>query len=195
MKKIPLLLLFLCFNILFSQIKETYFPVKYLLKTSKDTITTKILNIGIYSDEELSPATYIRQITVLEPSGKKVKIPEQDIQYMEITDSRNTKMKFIDSKSVLAKDVGLLQIMFNGKKTIWYRKNFHTGPIYTYKTNHMDYLVDRKNKSITEIYFKAPGVPSQLKEKFGNYPDLAILIDQMTKDTDLLKILRIYDSK
>ncbi|SIQ59581.1 hypothetical protein SAMN05880574_11769 [Chryseobacterium sp. RU37D] len=174
---------------------EVYFPVKYVLKNSKDTIKTKVLNTGLYSDEEFSAATYIRQMTILDASGKKAKVLENDISYMEITDSKNHKIRFIDSKSVLSKDIGLLQIMFKGKKSEWYRNNFYTGPIYTYKTDHKDYLLLHKDKSITEIYFKAPGVRPLLKEKFGSYPDLVTLIDLMAEDTDLLKILKKYESK
>lgn len=199
MKKITLLLSVVCFSLLFSQkehnkYNEAYFPVKYLLKNSKDTVKTKILNIGIYDDQEFSPATYLKHITVLDPSGKKLKISESDIQFMEITGLKKVKRKFVNSK-VISKDLGLLQIMYDGKKTAWYRRSYFSGPIYTYKTKDVDYLMFRKDKSITEIYFKMPGSKELLKEKFRGYPDLTASIDMMFEDTDLLKILRLYDWK
>lgn len=199
MKKNILLFLIFYAALLFSQqglarYNEVYFPVKYLLKSSKDTIKTKILNIGIYDDQEFSPATYLKQITVLDQSGRKLKIKEDDIQYLEITDDKKIKRKFTDSKDISG-DTGLLQIMYNGKKTAWYRKSHYSGPIYTYKTKDKDYLLFRKEKSITEIYFKLPGAKAQLKEKFRPYPDLLLLIDRMFEDTDLLKILSRFDRK
>jgi hypothetical protein len=199
MKKIVLLLSVFCFSLLFSQkehnkYNEAYFPVKYLLKNSKDTIKTKILNIGIYDDQEFSPATYLKQITVLDPSGKKLKVNENNIQYMEITDLKKVKRKFISSK-IISKDQGLLQIMYQGKKTAWYRRSYYSGPIYTYKTKDIDYLMFRNDKNITEIYFKMPGSKEQLKEKFRAYPDIIASIDMMFEDTDLLKILKLYDRK
>lgn len=199
MKKITLLLLILCFNALFSQkeemFKETYFPVKYVLKSSKDTIKTKILNIGFYSNEEFSPATYIKQMTVLDPSGNKVKVPENNILYLEIVDLEKVKRKFVDAKSIISKDLGLVQIIYSGKKTDWYRKSSYSGPIYTYKTDDVDYLKFHKDKSMMEIHFDIPGAKYQIKEKFYNYPDLALLIDNMVEDTDLLKVLKLYDKK
>lgn len=199
MKKITLLLSVICFSLLFSQkehnkFNEAYFPVKYLLKNSKDTVKTKILNIGIYDDQEFSPATYLKQITVLDPSGKKLKVNENDIKYMEITDLKKVKRRFVNSK-VVSKDQGLLQVMFEGKKTAWYRRSYYSGSIYTYKTKDIDYLMFRKDKSITEIYFKMPGSKELLKEKFRAYPDITALIDVMFEDTDLLKILKLYDRK
>ncbi|SEW04895.1 hypothetical protein SAMN05421841_0792 [Chryseobacterium wanjuense] len=199
MKKITLLLLILCFNALFSQkeemFKETYFPVKYVLKSSKDTIKTKILNIGFYSNEEFSPATYIKQMTVLDPSGNKVKVPENNILYLEIVDLKKVKRKFVDAKSIISKDLGLVQIIYSGKKTDWYRKSSYSGSIYTYKTDDVDYLKFHKDKSMMEIHFDIPGAKYQIKEKFYNYPDLALLIDNMVEDTDLLKVLKLYDKK
>lgn len=199
MKKFSVLLISLCFNLLFSQketmFKETFFPAKYVLKNSKDTIKTKILNIGLYDNDEFSPATYIRQITVLDPSGKKIKVNEDDIKYLEMTDLKKVKRRFVTSKSVLAKDSGLLQVMYSGNKTQWYRKSLYKGSIYTYETKNIDYLVMRKNKTINEIYFKAPGVKAQLKEIFGAYPDLSSMIDIMAEDSDLVKILERYEKK
>ena len=198
MKKTILLLAFMCFNLLFSQedpLQEVYFPVKYVLKNSKDTIKTKVLNIGFYSNDEFSPATYIKQITVLDTSGKKAKISENDIRYMEITDLKKVKRKFINAASVFPKDMGLLQVMYSGRKTVWYRKSVYSGPIYTYKTDDTDYLIFRKDKSVTEIHFNIPGVKSQLLERFNNYPDISALIDNMVEYTDLLKILKLYDQK
>ncbi|MFN1215707.1 hypothetical protein ACKW6Q_01860 [Chryseobacterium kwangjuense] len=199
MKKTIVLLLSLCFSFLFSQkekmFKETYFPAKYVLKNSKDTIKTKILNIGLYDNDEFSPATYIRQITVLDPSDKKIKVEENDIQYLEMKDLKNVRRRFVNARSVLSKESGLLQVMYSGHKTQWYRKSFYTGPIYTYETKNRDYLIMRKDKIITEIFFKAPGVKPQLKELFGAYSDLSSMIDLMAEDSDLVKILERYDKK
>lgn len=175
--------------------KETYFPVKYVLKNSKDTIKTKILNIGLYDNAVFSPATYITQMTVLNASGKKLRINENDVKYLEITDLKKVKRRFINSKSVLPKDSGLLQVMYNGNKTAWYRKSLYKGPIYTYETENIDYLINRKDKSTTEIRFNAPGVKALLKEKFGVYPDVSSLIDGIVEDNDLVQILKLYDKK
>ncbi|WP_027380671.1 hypothetical protein [Chryseobacterium daeguense] len=198
MKKITSFLLVLCFGLLFSQkenpLQETYFPVKYILKNSTDTIKSRVLNLGIYTDEEFSPDTYIRQMTVLN-AGKKTKVYEKDIQYMEITDNKKNIRKFVDSKAILSKDLGLLQVMFTGKKTTWYRLNSYSGRIYTYKTSETDYLKDNQSKSITEIHFKLPGAKALLKEKMGRYADISQSIDYMADDEDFLKVLKLYDKK
>ncbi|WP_412160159.1 hypothetical protein, partial [Pantoea sp. SIMBA_079] len=75
--------------------------------------------------------TYLKQMTVLRDSGKKEKVLEKDIRFMEITDLKKVKRQFVDSKSVLSKDMGLLQIIYSGKRTTWYRKSDYSGPIYT----------------------------------------------------------------
>jgi len=199
MKKIILLLTLVCCNLLFSQkedkFQEVYFPVKYVLKSSKDTVKTKILNIGFYTNEEFSPATYIKQMTVLDPSGKKIKVNEADVRYMEVIDVKKVKRKFINGKSVFSKDMGLLQVLYNGKKTAWYRKSAYKGPIYTYETNDTDYVLFRKDKSVSEMHLKMPGSVLQLKEKFYNYPDLSALVDTVIEDKDILNILKLYDKK
>jgi len=198
MKNTILLLALVCFNLLFSQKdknQEIYFPVKYVLKSSKDTIKTKVLNVGLYKNEEFSPATYIKQMTVLGPSGKNIKVNEDDIKYLEIVDLERVKRRFINDQSIFSKDVGLLQIMYNGKKTAWYRKSSYSGPIYTYKTDNTEYLLFRKDKSITEMHFKIPGSILVLKEKFSNYPDLSALVDNVVEDADVVKILKLYDQK
>ncbi|WP_326984433.1 hypothetical protein VUJ46_07825 [Chryseobacterium sp. MYb264] len=175
--------------------KEIYFPVKYVLKNSKDTVKTKVLNVGLYDNSEFSPGTYIRQMTVLEPSGKKQRINENDIKFLEIRDLKKVRRRFVNSKSVLSKEAGLLQVMFNGNKAAWYRKSFYTGPIYTYETQNIDYLIIRKNKDLTEISFKAPGLKPLLKEKLGTSPDISALIDTMADENDLVNILKLYDKK
>ncbi|WP_415328062.1 hypothetical protein [Chryseobacterium sp. MMS23-Vi53] len=199
MKKIVLLLTISFCNLLFAQkeelYNEVYFPVKYILKNSKDTINTKVLNIGYYTNEEFSPATYIKQMTVLDPSGKKLKVAENSIQYMEITDLKNIKRTFVDAKPIISKDLGLLQEMYNGKKTIWYRKSNYSGSIYTYKTDDTDYLIFRKDKSTTQIHFKMPGTVALLKEKFNYDFTISAQLDMMAEETDLLKILKLYDKK
>jgi hypothetical protein len=199
MKNTVLLLALVCFNVLFSQQEdknqEIYFPVKYVLKSSKDTIKTKVLNVGLYRNEEFSPATYIRQMTVLDPSGKKIKVKENDIKYMEIIDLEKVKRRFINDQSIFSKDIGLLEVMYNGKKTEWYRKSSYSGPIYTYKTDNTEYLLFRKDRSVIEMHFKIRGSILALKDKFNNYPDLSALVDDVTVDADVVKILRLYDQK
>lgn len=199
MKKSILFLALVSIHFLFSQQKdksqEIYFPIKYVLKSSKDTIKTKVLNIGFYTNEEFSPATYIKQVTVLDPSGKKVKVNEDDVRYMEITDLKKVKRKFLNGKSVFSKDIGLLQIMYNGKKTAWYRKSSYSGPIYTYETNDTDYILFRKDKSVIEMHLKMRGSVTQLKEKLNSYPDLSALVDVVIEDKDILNILKLYDKK
>lgn len=201
MKKSILLLALVCSGFLFSQkankdkTQEIYFPIKYVLKNSKDTIKTKVLNIGFYTNEEFSPATYIKQMTVLDPSGKKIKVNEDDVQYMEIIDLNKVERKFINGKSIFSKDLGLLQVKYNGKKTAWYRKSSYSGPIYTYETNDTDYVLFRKDKSVIEMHLKMRGSITQLKEKLIGYPDLSALVDVVIEDKDILNILKLYDKK
>lgn len=174
---------------------EIYFPVKYVLKGSKDTVKTKILNIGEYTNEEFSPAAYLRQITILDPSGNKVKIPENNIRYMEITDLNKAGRIFTDAKPVLPRETGLLQIMYSGKKTVWYRKSAYSGPIYTNRINHTEYLLFRKDRKIKELHFNIPGDLAQLKDPFNNHPDLLLMLNTVFQDSDLIRILRLYDKK
>ncbi|MDH6254397.1 hypothetical protein M2347_004124 [Chryseobacterium sp. H1D6B] len=195
MKKIPFLLGLFCFISVFSQnefkYRENHFPIKYVLKNSSDTIKTRVQNVGIFSNKKFSAATYINNIYVLDSLGHKTAVPESNIHYMEITDLKNETRKFISSSSFLTKDIGLLEIKYEGKIT-WYRDWYYGGANIT----KFDFIIDFINKKvIKETGFFTPSLKDELKEKFAAYPDLLLLINSWKKDEDLMKILKIYDEK
>ena len=199
MKKIIILLVIFSFIFGFSQnqfhYKDNHFPIKYVLKNSKDTISTRVQNIGIFSNKKFSPATYLINLNVIDSLGNKTKMSETDIDYMEITDLQNVKRKFTSSNKLhLTKDFGVIEIMYKGKIS-WYRDYFYEGFV-THKMNKSDFFIDEKDGKLTgESGFFTPGIKNNLKEKLKAYPDLVALIDKSRKDEDLLKVLDLYDKK
>jgi hypothetical protein len=122
-------------------------------------------------------ATYINNIYVIDSLGHKMAVPESDIHYMEITDLKNKTRKFIESSSFLTKDIGLLEIMHQGKIT-WYRDWYFGGA----NIAKFDFIIDfRNNKVIKETGFFTPSLKEELKKKFAAYPDLLLMINSWKK--------------
>ncbi|MFC3158584.1 hypothetical protein ACFOEQ_08600 [Chryseobacterium arachidis] len=71
MKKTAFLLLFFCFGFLFSQQKDDkrYFPAEYILKTSSDTIRTRIRNVGKFSNTKYYIATIMFKMKMRDDNG------------------------------------------------------------------------------------------------------------------------------
>ncbi|AZA90194.1 Uncharacterised protein [Chryseobacterium nakagawai] len=200
MKKITFLFSLFCFISVFSQnhfqYKENHFPVKYVLKNSTDTIKTRVQNIGIFTNKKFSPATYIKQVNMLDSLGNKTVISEFDIDYMEVTDPQNVVRKFTSSTSLrLTKyDFGLIEILFQGKLS-WYRDYFYIG-LTGYKMNKTDFLINKADgKVINESGFFNPGIKNNLKEKLQDHQDLVRLVDKSKKDEDIIKVLELYNNQ
>ncbi|MET3536155.1 hypothetical protein [Chryseobacterium limigenitum] len=198
MKRLIFLISFLCFNLFFSQkqfkYKDTHFPIKYILKNSTDTIRTRVQNMGLYTNKKFSSATYINNMYVIDSLGNKTKVPEQDIAYMEITDLQNVKRKIISSSTVFSKDFGLLETIYEGNKTAYYRSANYSVSIYSPMIIYSDYLIFKTDKSIVELG-SAGRFKIKMKQKFSAYPDILLLIDSWKYDNDLIKILDRYERK
>lgn len=199
MKKLIFLVSFFCFNLIFSQkqfeYKDRHFPVKYILKNSSDTIRTRVQNTGLFTNKKFSHATYINNMYVVDSLGNKTRVAEQDIDYMEITDLQNVTRKIISSSSVFSKDFGLLEIIYEGNKTAYYRSATYGGlSPYSPTLIYLDYLLIKDDKSIVELG-SAGRFKIRMKQKFSNYPDILLLIDSWKYDSDLIRILERYEKK
>ncbi len=194
MKKIIFLLLFVCFSFSFSQNKDDkrYFPVEYILKTSSDTIKTKIRNVGKFSNTKYYVATVLLKMKMRDSSGSETWVEPKDVEYIKITDENNTTHEYYASAGKMVFDNGFVEILYEGKNMNWYRFFPHGG----LKFVGTDFLIDGRNrKIINESGFFNPSLKNSLKVRFAAYPDLLAMIDSWKTDDDLLKILELYDKK
>ncbi|MCF2218501.1 hypothetical protein H9Q08_04205 [Chryseobacterium sp. PS-8] len=194
MKKIIFLLLFVCFSFSFSQNKDDkrYFPVEYILKTSSDTIKTKIRNVGKFSNTKYYVATVLFKMKMRDSSGSETWVEPKDVEYIKITDENNTIHEYYASAGKMVFDNGFVEILYEGKNMNWYRFFSHGG----LKFVGTDFLIDGRNrKIINESGFFNPSLKNSLKVRFAAYPDLLAMIDSWKTDDDLLKILQLYDKK
>ncbi|MEN4761055.1 MULTISPECIES: hypothetical protein [unclassified Chryseobacterium] len=136
MKKILILSSLVCFIFSYSQessfkYKDRHFPARYVLKGSNDTIKTRVLNIGVFSNKKYHAATYVGSVLTISEKGERKRIKESDIAYMEIEDLDGVKRELISSVPILGKDVGLLEIFDDGEKTgyIDYFRSSLSGPL------------------------------------------------------------------
>lgn len=194
MKKTAFLLLFICVGLLFSQQKDDkrYFPAEYTLKTSGDTIRTRIRNVGKFSNTKYYIATIMFKMKMRDDNGVETWVEPKDVEYIKITDENNISHEYYASVGRMEIKGGLIEILYEGKNMNWYR-------FYPYGTGIItkaDFLVDDKNaKIINESGFFNPGLKNSLKTRFAAYPDLMALVNSWKTDDDLLKILQLYDKK
>ncbi|UHO39601.1 hypothetical protein H5J24_05815 [Chryseobacterium capnotolerans] len=111
--------------------KDRHFPAKYVLKGSNDTVRTRVLNIGVFSNKKYHAATYVGSVLTFSEKGERKRIKESDIQYMEITDLEGVTRKLVSSEPIIGKDVGLLEIYDDGERNGYmdYFKPSLTGPV------------------------------------------------------------------
>jgi hypothetical protein len=195
MKKTFFLITFLLgLTRIFSQQKDDkrYFPVEYVLKTSNDTIKTRVRNVGKFSNTKYHFATILFKMKMRDTNGTETWVEPKDVEYIKITDQNNIDHAYYDSTGKIVINNGLIEILHEGENMNWYRfYGYGTGRIAT-----TDFLVDGKNKKIiNESGFFNPSLKNSLKVRFAAYPDLLLLIDSWKTDEDLLKILKLYDKK
>ena len=192
MKKNLFILLFLQFWVLFSQYKpkDYHLESKIVLKNSIDTIKTRTLALWAFKKDHFAPQTLMKKITIFDSEGKKSKVIENDIKYIEIMDFDGKIRRFINSIEILNKEIGLLEILYSGKMS--YYVGFQTVNIYG-NVNSTEYLIE-KNKPIIDTGLFS-GSNKKLKERFAIYPDLIELVDKVKTKEDLIKILDLYNSK
>ncbi|KQS91964.1 hypothetical protein [Chryseobacterium sp. Leaf394] len=137
MKKVISLVCLLFFILSYSQktfkYKDRHFPARYVLVGRKDTISTRVQNIGYVTHKKFYAETYVGSILTISESGEKQRVQESDIQYMEIIDLEGVKRKLFSSQLILGKNVGLLQKYNDGEKdgyVDYYRVSL-TGPLST----------------------------------------------------------------
>jgi len=195
MKKTFFLITFLFgLMVVFSQQKDDkrYFPVEYILKTSNDTIKTRVRNVGKFSNTKYYFATILFKMKMRDVNGVETWIEPKDVEYIKITDENNINHEYYDSAGKIIINNGLIEILYEGEKMNWYR-------FYAYGTGRItntDFLIDGKNKKIiNESGFFNPSLKNSLKVRFAAYPELLALIDSWRTDEDLLKILQLYDKK
>lgn len=181
---------------LFSQ-KEAGFrdnplPAKYLLKGSSDTIYTHIAGSYAFKKNHFTADTFMKNIRT-EENGVKVKVPVENIRYLEITDFDNTVRKFTTSDyfpNLKLRGV-MLEIAYRGKKVMVLREQY---TINMYGNTASNYYTFEGR----ELLRKARGFSDQadaLKARLQPYPDLLELFKKVKKEEEYYTLLADYENK
>lgn len=189
----------------FSQKKKIYkdyhFPAKYLLKNSKDTIKGRIANYDMTS-QSFSYITIINKFVVFNERDEKKILKENDVQYLEVTDLRGETKKFVSSKIVSAKELGLIEVFATGKigfYTDYDGKYVYGGFHEITKVN--DYVVDH---SINKVYgpFKHPlgsypliNLTKDIKDKFEDDPELMLMFENLNSKENYINLLNAFNNR
>lgn len=191
MKNIAVLLFSLLSLLTYSQkkveFKERDFPAKYVLKSSGDTIVSRVRNTGMVTNSKFSYYTILMKMPMVNDYGKKTIVKPEDISYLKITDPAGKTYKFISSESILNENAGLMKIIYDGSKIKVYRK-FEANS-YDYSVSGKNYFVE-KNKGVIEISSN-----KKMEKYFSDYPEIVMMVDKIKNDDDLLNLLQIYNSK
>lgn len=177
------LLLFLIPSLLFSQRKEEVLDSKYVLKSSSDTITAKI--IAYYQNSTLLPETVVKTIDFIGSEGN-YKVNENEVKFLSF--KKEDKIETFlsgDELTFLPKHKGLYYEFIKGKLS-WYSSYFIAGNIRS-----KVYVVENNEVVIT-------GEGYSLINKLKNYikdEDLKLMLKRATSSGDLLKVLQIYNSR
>lgn len=205
MKKVALIIFIFSFVLGFSQKKKVYkdyhFHVKYLLKNSKDTIKGRIVNFDLVPNV-FSYYTIVDKFVVFNEKDEKKILKENDVQYLEVTDLIGERKKFVSSKIVSTKELGLIEIFTTGK--IEHYSDYKINRIFNVPGIEIivnDYVVDH---SINKVYgpFKHPlgsyslvNLTKDIKEKFQDDPDLMLMLENLKNKEDYINLLNAYNNK
>ncbi len=194
MKKIFLLLFsFQCLLIFAQQkfeFKDNHFPARYVLKNSNDTISSRIMNVGVIKMTKFSVHTIVKKMRFYEPNGEKKTVKEEDLQYLEITDLEGNVHKYYSSLNYLPKESGLVEVLFDGNK-IDYVRDFYISNIYG-NINSIDYFIDRKRDEIKKNNW---GIRKTLNDTFAEYPDLQARLKDEKSHYEVIALLQEYDNR
>ncbi|WP_285268908.1 hypothetical protein [Kaistella rhinocerotis] len=170
------------------QFKDHQFPARYVLKKSTDTVQSHIQNMGAFKLSTYSPATVIKKLYMIDDFGKKFNLKENDVAYIEFTDTEDLKHVFVAAPDHL--DLGLVKSLHKGRMS-YFIDYYFTNLYGNYSST--EYLVEDNKELIKSGLFNASG--KKLKERFADYPDLLTLVDTMKTREDLVNILKLYDQK
>ncbi|WP_312819422.1 hypothetical protein [Kaistella carnis] len=197
MKKFSSLILLLSFASYFGQkkfeYKDYHLPVKYIVKNSNDTISTRVIAQWSFKKNHFYPTTYLNKITIIDEFGKKTKIAEELIDYMEITDFDGQVKKYRSSEnfSDLKDKKNLLEILYEGNK-IGYYLDFYTVNIYG-NVGSTEYVLGKNGTTINSLWFS--GKTKKMKELFKEYPELYEKFERVKTKEDFISVLKEYDAK
>lgn len=170
--------------------RDNHFPARYVLKNSNDTISSRIMNVGVINMKKYSVHTIVKKMRFYEPNGEKKNVKEEDLQYLEITDLEGNVHKYYSSLNYLPKESGLVEVLFDGNK-IDYVRDFYISSIYG-NISSMDYFIDRKKNEVKKNNW---GIRKTLNHVFAEYPDLQErLKDEKSKD-EVIALLQEYDKR
>ncbi|UKB82471.1 hypothetical protein LF887_15825 [Chryseobacterium sp. MEBOG06] len=192
MKKIIFLFAFFCFMLGFSQenVDKGYFPVKYILKSSSDTIKAKVRNIGKFTNKKYSFATIVFKMKIRDNAGNETWIQPSDVKYIKITDENNINHEYYASSDKLPKDQGLVEIIYEGNNINWYRSFYNSA--LSIGLEIREHVIDKSKK---KIYGFTDLSKSVFKKIFKDYPDLIEKLESAKTEKDCINLLQLYDAK
>lgn len=170
--------------------KDRHFPAKYVLRNSKDTINTRIMNVGITNNNKYSVYTWVNKMVFVDENGNRKIMKEDELDYLEIHDLDGKVHQLYSSRKYMNKDVGLVEVLYHGKMSCL-RDTYYIN-IYG-NLGSTDYYVEKNSKPIQSGLFI--GLKKQFAERFANYPDLMELLDKWKSSEDLINILEEYNKK
>ncbi|WP_160139936.1 hypothetical protein [Chryseobacterium sp. c4a] len=194
MKKIIFLLAIFSFVFSFSQEKGSkgYFPAEYVLKNSKDTVKSKVRNMGVYTNDKYSFGTILFKMKMMNERGNTTWVPINEVKYIKILDENKQKHEYFASTDKFIKEKGLVEVLYEGKNINWY-KGFNNS-ILTPNVQFLNYLVDKDRK----ILYKEGTLEDfkqNLKKLFKDNSDLTEELKQAKTEKDFIKLLQLYDTK
>lgn len=125
---------------------------------------------------------------MIDDSGKKFNLNEDDVLYVEFVDTKNIKHVFTAAPEKMG--LGLVEPLHNGR--INYFVDYFFINLYG-NFSFTEYLVEEGKETIKTGLFNSSG--KKLRERFAAYPDLLTLVDTMKTREDLVNILKLYDQK
>lgn len=178
----------------FAQKGERMFPVEYVLKSTNDTIKTKIRNTGYYSNKKYHFATIMFKMLMVDEKGNKNWVEPKDVKFIKITDPENITHTYYASSDKLGVERGLVEVLYEGNKISWYRGFSNSTLSISSQLKVFGYVLDSSRKIINIGLFDDS--KKFIKNKIINTdPDLLAMWKSAKTDADFAKILEIYDRK
>lgn len=169
---------------------KSFFPAKYVLKSSNDTIRAKVRNVGKFTNRKYSSATILYKMKMRDATGKEIWVQPKDVEYISISDENNIRHEFFASDDRLPVDVGLVEILYEGENVSWYKGGSSE---VADRPEDYSFIVDiRKNKFYHPYSYLNQSV---FKKIFEGDPELVDGLKKAKTTDDYLQLLKIYDTK
>lgn len=190
MEKLNFILVIALFSsAVFNAQEKNQSTVKYILKYETDTGKSLArVNSSIFGKYFLNPLLFKNTLVTYDDSGKKKKIKEHDIKYLEINNQyANEIVKFVTIREI--SDDSLVREIYKGKIS-WY-KLYYPSDIYGNSSYH-DYLVKEGKPPIRGFF---TGIKKMLGELLIDRPDLQKKLDDFNKydESDIINVLIEYN--